>query len=47
MAVNDLIEHSFIPNIENAEVKDLFEAGLGIFKGHQEHARIMTQKLGK
>ncbi len=47
MAVNDLIEHSFIPNIENGEVKDLFEAGLGIFKGHQKHAHMMTKKLEK
>ena len=30
-AVNNLIETAFIPNIENAEVKALFEAGLKIF----------------
>ncbi len=47
MAVNDLVENSFIPNIENEEVKELFEAGLGIFKGHQEHAKMMTMKLDK
>ena len=46
-AVNDLIENSFIPNIENAEVKDLFKAGLGIFKGHQDHAEMMVKKLSK
>lgn len=46
-AVNDLVENSFIPNIENAEVKELFEAGLGIFKGHQDHAEMMVQKLSK
>lgn len=44
-AVNDLVENSFIPNIENAEVKELFEAGLGIFKGHQDHAQMMVDKL--
>ncbi|MCF6220369.1 MAG: DUF4142 domain-containing protein [Robiginitomaculum sp.] len=46
-AVNDLVENSFIPNIENTEVKELFEVGLGIFKGHQEHAQMMVNKLGK
>lgn len=46
-AVNDLVENSFIPNIENDEVKELFKAGLGIFKGHQEHAEMMVKKLSK
>ncbi len=46
-AVNDLVENSFIPNIENAEVKELFEVGLGIFKGHQAHAEMMVKKLNK
>ena len=46
-AVNDLVENSFIPNIENAEVKELFEAGLGIFQGHQEHAQMMVEKLAQ
>lgn len=44
-AVNDLVENSFIPNIENAEVKALFEAGLAIFKTHQGHAEMMVGKL--
>lgn len=46
-AVNDLVENSFIPNIENAEVKALFEAGLGIFKGHEGHAQMMVENLSK
>ncbi|MBL1277469.1 MAG: DUF4142 domain-containing protein [Ectothiorhodospiraceae bacterium] len=46
-AVNDLVENSFIPNIENAEVKELFKTGLGIFKGHQAHAEIMVSSLRK
>jgi putative membrane protein len=46
-AVNDLVENSFIPNIENAEVKELFEAGLGIFKGHEGHARMMVENLSE
>jgi len=44
-AVNDLIENAFIPNIENAEVKTLFEAGLEIFKAHEGHAAMMVGKL--
>lgn len=44
-AVNDLVENSFIPNIENAEVKALFEAGLQIFKAHEGHATMMVGKL--
>ncbi len=44
-AVNDLVENSFIPNIDNAEVKALFEAGLQIFKAHEAHAQMMVGKL--
>ncbi|HFB55007.1 MAG TPA: DUF4142 domain-containing protein [Hellea balneolensis] len=46
-AVNGLIENSFIPNIENAEVKELFEAGLEIFTGHQAHADMMVKALAE
>ena len=45
-AVNDLVENAFIPNIENAEVKALFEAGLQIFKAHEAHALAMVRNLG-
>ena len=44
-AVNDLVENAFIPNIENAEVKALFEAGLKIFKAHEGHAEMMVKSL--
>ena len=44
-AVNDLVENSFIPNIENAEVSALFEAGLEIFKEHEGHAAMMVKKV--
>jgi putative membrane protein len=44
-AVNNLIETAFIPNIENAEVKTLFQAGLKIFKVHEHHAEMMVSKL--
>jgi len=43
-AVNNLVENSFIPNIENAEVKALFEAGLKIFKTHENHADMVVQR---
>jgi putative membrane protein len=44
-AVNDLVENAFIPNIENGEVKSLFEAGLKIFKAHEGHAEMMVKAL--
>jgi len=43
--VNDLVENTMIPNIENAEVKALFEQGLGIFKAHEGHAEMMVKAL--
>jgi putative membrane protein len=44
-AVNDLVGNTFIPNIENSEVKALFEAGLEIFKAHENHAEMMVESL--
>ena len=44
-AVNDLVENTFIPNIDNAEVKELFKAGLSIFKAHERHAEMMVKKV--
>jgi len=44
-AVNGLVAGSFIPNIENKEVKALFEAGLRIFKSHENHAAMMVKNL--
>ncbi|MEM7067869.1 MAG: DUF4142 domain-containing protein [Pseudomonadota bacterium] len=46
-AVNDIVENAFIPNIENAEVKALFETGLGIFKAHEGHAEMMVKELNQ
>lgn len=46
-AVNDLVKNSFIPNIENKDVKALFEAGLKIFQTHQSHAEMMVSQLTK
>ena len=44
-AVNGLVADSFIPNIENEEVKSLFKAGLKIFKAHENHASMMVKNL--
>lgn len=44
-AVNDLVANAFIPNIDNAEVKKLFKAGLKIFKAHEHHAAMMVKAL--
>ena len=44
-AVNELVEHTMIPNIDNAEVKALFEQGLQIFKAHETHAEMMVKAL--
>lgn len=43
--VNDLVENTMIPNIDNAEVKALFEQGLEIFKAHEKHAEMMVKSL--
>lgn len=45
IAVNDLMANSFIPNIENSEVKELFKTGLKIFKTHETHADKMVSGL--
>ncbi len=44
-AVNDLVANAFIPNIENDEVRDLFKAGLEIFRAHEGHAETMVSRL--
>lgn len=44
-AVNNLVANAFIPNIENAEVKALFKAGLKIFLVHEGHAAMMVKGL--
>ena len=44
-SVNELVENAFIPNIENPEVKALFETGLGIFKAHESHAEMMVMEV--
>lgn len=44
-AVNNLVVNAFIPNIENAEVKALFKAGLKIFRVHKGHAEMIVKSL--
>ena len=44
-AVNKLVEFSFIPNIENTQVKSLFQSALKIFKAHENHAEMMVKKI--
>jgi putative membrane protein len=44
-AVNNLVGEVFIPNIENTEVKSLFEKALEIFKAHEHHAEMMVKGL--
>lgn len=46
-SVNGLVENTFIPNIENAEVKALFKQALVIFKAHEHHAHMMVEALKK
>lgn len=44
-SVNELVENTMIPNIDNPEVKALFEQGLEIFKAHEVHAEMMVKAL--
>ena len=43
--VNGLVEGTFIPNIQNPEVKALFQEALTIFKAHQKHAAAMVKAV--
>ena len=44
-SVNGLVGGTFIPNIENPEMKQLFEQALVIFKNHEQHAQKMVNSL--
>ncbi len=43
--VNGLVEGIFIPNIQNPEVKALFEEAIVIFKAHERHAEKMVASI--
>ena len=45
VTVNGVVEDAFIPNIETPEVKEAFKAALSIFRGHEEHARMMYDRV--
>ena len=44
-SVNGLVSGSFIPNIDNAEVKALFVDALGIFKAHEGAAEELVEDV--
>lgn len=44
-AVNTALETTLIPAAQNPELKDLLSTGLQIFKGHEEHARMVAGEL--
>jgi len=44
-SVNGLVAGTFIPNIENPEVKALFEEAIVIFKAHERHAEKVVKML--
>ena len=46
-SVNGLVEGTFIPNIQNPDVKALFEEAIMIFKAHERHAEMMVKSLNK
>lgn len=45
-SVNGLVANTFIPNIDNPEVKKAFKGALEIFLVHQKHAEKLDQELG-
>ncbi|HNB26308.1 MAG TPA: DUF4142 domain-containing protein [Alphaproteobacteria bacterium] len=45
--VNHVVGDAFIPNVENAALKDLLDQALATFRAHEEHARQMVAKLGQ
>ncbi len=46
-SVNQLVAETFIPNIQNPEVKAAFEGALEIFLVHQRHAEEIYRGLGR
>ena len=44
-AVNGLVGGTFIPNLQNPEVKALFEQAFVIFTAHEKHAEKMVDAL--
>lgn len=44
-AVNGVVADQFIPNIQNPEVKQAFQAALRIFREHERHAASAAQSV--
>ena len=44
-AVNGLVEGTFIPNIQNPQMKELFGQAIVIFKNHEKHAQKMVDAV--
>ncbi|OPY98656.1 hypothetical protein A5906_31635 [Bradyrhizobium sacchari] len=44
-AVNSALETQLIPSASNAELKDLLQTGLKVFRGHQQHAEHVAAEL--
>jgi putative membrane protein len=45
--VNGLVEKTFIPKIENPEMKALFQDALVVFKAHEQHAQQMVDTVDR
>jgi len=43
--VNGVVESAFIPNLENARVREAFRGALRIFRGHERHAEEMVNSV--
>ncbi len=43
--VNGAVAEAFIPNIENAEVREAFRQALSIFRGHERHAERLVEQV--
>ncbi|HSJ64310.1 MAG TPA: DUF4142 domain-containing protein [Gemmatimonadaceae bacterium] len=43
--VNGVVENSFIPNLQNPEVKQAFQAALRVFREHERHAGLALQSV--
>ena len=45
--VNQVVADAFIPNVENAELKDLLGQALATFQAHEKHAEQMVTQIGQ
>jgi putative membrane protein len=44
--VNSALADTLIPNAQNAELKNLLETGLKLFREHEQHAEMLVKELG-